>query len=207
MIAILEASTYNQIVRKLSRLKKGHIFFPIDFLDSGSPEAVRQSLARLEKKAYLKRLSRGIYFVPIVDPLLGILYPSTEEIAKAIAQRDKVRIMPTGIYALNRLGLSTQVPLKIIYLTDGSPKRIQAGKLTIRFKTTSAKNLSLKGEISSLVILALRELGRQGVTKEMLSRIGTLLKRENPEILEHDRRLAPGWIRELLSPFVLSNRV
>ena len=198
MVADSKANTYNQIVRKLSALEKGRIFFPIDFIDDGSSEAVRQSLVRLEKESYLKRLARGIYFVPKVDPLLGILYPSSEEIAKAIAQRDKARIMPAGIYALNRLGLSTQVPLKITYLTDGSPRKIQTGKLTITFKTTSAKNLSLRGEISSLVIQALRELGPQGVTREILSRIGTLLAKESPEILEHDRRLAPGWIRKLL---------
>lgn len=126
-------------------------------------------LSRLVKDGVLKRLAHGIYFHPQKDPVLGTIYPSIDDIAQTIARINKVRIMPTGLNALNRLGLSSQVPIKLIYLTDSKPKTIKAGKRTIAFKTTAPKKLSTKGKVTSLVIQALEELGKNGVTNEFIN--------------------------------------
>jgi hypothetical protein len=147
-------------------------------------------------------MAHGIYLYPKVDKELGILYPSTEDIAKAIARRDKARIVPTGIHALNKLGLSTQVPLKVVYLTDGAARSIKVGKRTITFKKTTPKNLMTKGEISSLVIQALKTIGRSKVDEKTLRKIRSILKNESQEQIIHDARLSPAWINKILTQAV-----
>src|SRR5690554_2410928 len=102
-----------KIAELLQKMPKGNILFVDNFLNLGNPENIKKALYRLtNEKKILIRLAHGIYLYPKIDEELGILYPSTEEIAEAIAKRNKARIIPTGIYALNRLGLSTQVPMK-----------------------------------------------------------------------------------------------
>ncbi|MEE4259906.1 MAG: DUF6088 family protein [Bacteroidales bacterium] len=186
------------ILDKIKAYERGMIFFPEDFDDLGSAEAIRQTLHRLHKKGYLVRLAHGIYLYPNHDKELGILYPSAEEVAKAIARRDHARIVPTGIHALNKLGLSSQVPMNIIYLTDGAPRKVQIGKRSIKFKKTTPRNLMAKGEISSLVIQALRAIGKDNLTKEQRARIHELLQKEKPENITHDAKLAPAWIAKIM---------
>ncbi|GHV68860.1 hypothetical protein FACS1894199_16750 [Bacteroidia bacterium] len=121
------------------------MFFADDFMTFGTNVAVRHTLSRLCKNELLVRLSAGIYLYPKIDEQIGVLYPSIEAIAKAIAKREKSRLIPTGVYALNALGLSTQVPMKVVYLTDGAPRVVKVGKkATINFKKTAAKNHDLK---------------------------------------------------------------
>ena len=187
------------IAKALQKTPKGTILFVDSFLNLGNSENIKKALYRLtNEKKTLIRLAHGIYLYPKIDVELGILYPSTEEIAEAIAKRDKARIIPTGIYALNRLGLSTQVPMKIVYLTDGSARNIKIGKRTISFKRTTPKNLMTKGEISTLVIQALKEIGKENVTDEILKQLKTVLEKEKQENISHDSNLAPAWINTIL---------
>jgi len=188
----------NKVFEKISNHSRGKIFFSENFSNIGSLDSINRALARLEKKEILVRLAQGIYLYPKKDKDLGILYPSIEEIAKAIAKRDKARIIPTGVQALNKLGLSTQVPLKAVYLTDGAPRSIRVGKRTIVFKKTTPKNLSAKGEISKLVIQALRQIGKENVTNEQLAKIFSILQKEKPENITHDARVATVWISKIL---------
>jgi len=187
-----------QIYTKISRFKRGKIVFPEDFMLTDSQVAIRQALHRLVKKEILIRLAPGIFLYPRLDKEIGILYPSTEEIANAIAKRDKARIIPTGIQAMNSLGLSTQVPMKIVYLTDGAPRTIKLGKRSIKFKKTTPKNLMAKSRVCELVIQALRIIGRNNVTQDQLNRINDVLANESREALIHDSRLAPDWIGKLM---------
>ena len=191
-------STEEQILKKINNHTRGKIFFPDDFLKLGSSEAVRQALVRLKDNGELVRLAHGIYLYPKRDPQLGVLNPSIEKIAEAIAKRDKAKIIPTGTLAMNKLGLSTQVPLNAVYLTDGSPRSIQVGNRKIKFKRTVPKNLKAKGEISSLVIQALKEIGKGNVSEQQIEKITEILKKEKPEHLKHDIKLAPVWIREIM---------
>lgn len=191
-------STEEQILKKIKVHKRGKIFFPEYFSRFGSSEAVRQALLRLENNGYLVRLGHGIYLYPKKDPQLGVLYPSIDEIAHAIARRDKAKIIQTGTLAMNKLGLSTQVPMNAVYLTDGSPRSIQVRNREIKFKRTVPKNLSAKGEISGLVIQALREIGNGKATDRQLSKIKELLQKEKPGNVRHDARLAPVWIRKIM---------
>ena len=112
------------------------------------------------KKEEISRVSRGIYARLKTHDIFGEIQPSTDDIAKAIAKRDKARIIPTGVLALNALGLSTQVPMKAVYLTDGSARTLTIGKRTIKFKKSSPRNFRAIGKISSLVIQALKEIDK-----------------------------------------------
>ena len=189
----------NKIAEVLKSFPKGSVLFVDDFLDYGNPESVKKSLLRLKEKKILVRLAHGIYLYPKVDTELGILFPSTEEIAKAIARRDRARIVPTGVQALNKLGLSTQVPMKVVYLTDGAARSIKVGKRTITLKKTSPKNLLAQGEISSLVIQALKTIGQTKVDNETIKKIQNILRNEKTENILNDAKLAPAWINKLLT--------
>ena len=155
-------------------------------------------MLRLKEKEILVRLAHGIYLYPKIDKEFGVLFPSTEDIAKAIARRDKARIILTGVQALNKLGLSSQVPMKVVYLTDGAARIIKVGKRTITFKKTSPKNLLAKGEISGLVIQALKTIGQSKVDNGIILKIQMLLKKEKSENIINDAKLAPAWINKLL---------
>lgn len=134
-----------KIENTIKAKKKGTLLFPDDFTHLGSSDAIRKSLQRIEEKGKITRVAQGIYVRPKISEYIGTLMPSAEEIATAIAKRDKIRTVPTGVYALNALGLSTQMPMKIVLFTDGSPREIKVGKRTIKFKKTTPKSLLAKG--------------------------------------------------------------
>ena len=193
-------STEDKIEKKIKRLKQGAIVFTEDFQEYGSPGAVKVALHRINKKGILVSLAIGIYAKPKFSKLLNKeVLPGAEEIAKAIAKRDKAKIIPTGVFALNALGLSTQLPLKLVYLTDGSPRKIKIGNQTIYFKKTTPKNLALKGNISKLVVQALKEIGKNIATTQELKKIQNLLLKEDKQDLKHDIAIAPQWIAELMA--------
>jgi len=191
-------SIEDKIVAQIEALPKGELLLPIDFAELGSSEAVRLSLFRLEKEGVIIRVAQGIYVRPNESSLIGKLTPSAEKVAEAIAKRDRIRTLPTGSYALNALGLSTQVPMNIVLLTDGSPRVIKVGKRTIKFKKTTPKNLLAKGKISRLVIQALKELGNGKVTDQEEQKIVGLLKKEDEKDLKHDISIAPVWIQKIM---------
>ena len=188
----------NRIAEALKTYPKGSVLFVDDFIDYGNSESVKKALLRLKEKEILVRLAHGIYMYPKVDKELGVLFPSTEEIAKAIARRDKARILPTGVQALNKLGLSTQVPMKVVYLTDGAARTVKIGKRLITFKKTSPKNLLVKGEISGLAIQALKTIGQNRADGKTIEKFQAILKNEKKENIIHDAKLSPVWVNKIL---------
>lgn len=186
------------VLNKIKSKKRGTIFFVENLLFAGNAKAVNKALERLVDKGEIKRVATGMYTRPQKSKLLGYITPSVEEIAAAISKRDKARIVPTGSYALNALGLSTQVPLKAVYLTDGAARTVKVGKRTIQFKKTTPKNLIAKGSISKLVIQALKAIGKDKVNSDEERRIIELLRKEKSGHLEHDILLAPEWIRKIM---------
>jgi hypothetical protein len=186
------------VLKRIKTLAKGELMMPTDFSDLGSSEAVRVSLFRLEKQGVISRVAQGIYVRPKESKLLGKLLPTAEEVAEAIAKRDRIRTVPTGSYALNALGLSTQVPMNIVLLTDGSPREIRVGKRKIKFKKTTPKNLLARGKTSRLVIQALKETGNGRLNETEEKKIINLLRYESEKDLRHDIALAPVWIQKIM---------
>jgi hypothetical protein len=192
-------STDNLIENHVKKAKNGSILFPEVFSAYGSTGAINISLHRMVKRGLLLRVAHGVYAKPKTSKLIGDIKPSLDDIAKAIANRDKVRIIPTGSFALYALGLSTQIPLNVVYLTDGSPRSIKVGNGKIKFKKTSPKILSAKSPRCVLVIQALKEIGNDHVTADEETKIIAILKEEDRTKLKHDIALAPRWVGEIMA--------
>jgi predicted transcriptional regulator of viral defense system len=182
-----------------TKVNKGEVFFISDFTELGNYEAVRKSLQRLTKEDSIKRIAKGIYFLPKKQERLGIIYPHAEQIAKAIAKRDKARIIATGSTALNLLGLSTQIPLKVVFLTDGSARKIEVGKQTIEFKKTNPKNLSIEHRLTNLVIQGLKAVGEKNMTQDQIHKIQTIIDQSDERELVYQKlKNAPVWIQKII---------
>ena len=201
----MSQSIENKVLEHLKYRQRGKIYFTNDFATLGTSESIRKSLSNLVKKNILIRLTQGIYLYPKIDKDLGVLYPSVDDVCRAIAKRDKARIEPTGVFALHSLGLSTQIPVNVVYLTDGIPRKIKYGNRTIKFKKTAPKNLAMKGKVSSLVIAALKQIGKENVSQEVELQLTKALKKESVENVKHDAQLAPVWISKLI--FQLVNNI
>lgn len=197
----MKDSTNHIIEQKISRFKPGQIFSPSDFKELGSSTAIRKALSRLVEQGHVERMGQGIYVIPKNDKVFGKVLPSMEQLAEALAKKDHVKIKPSGQYALNKVGLSTQVPMRLVFLTSGNSKRIQIGKNAIIFKSSTAKKLSMKGDITSLLFLGLEELHLQKLSQTQMDRILELIKQEKPENLKYNLRLAPSKV----SDFVVKN--
>lgn len=189
----------NKIEAVIKQTEKGKLVFISDFSEFGNYDTVRKSLQRLVSKGLITRISKGIYYIPKKDKILGVLYPTAEEIGKAIAKRDKARIIPTGAYAQHLLGLSTQIPMNVVYLTDGSARKIKIGNQTIVFKKTSPKNLSFESQLSSLLIQALKSKKEINLTETDKRRLKEIISKSNElEKIKKDIRIAPVWIRKIV---------
>jgi len=197
----MNESISSQIENKIKRSKPGQIILPSDFKDLGTSTAIRKTLSRLVDQKVLVRMGQGVYVIPIHDKLFGEVLPSMEEIAASLAEKEHVKIMPTGQYALNKIGLSNQVPMKMVFLTNGTKKNITIGKSSIVFQPTTTKKLAMMGSISSLLFLGLEELDLNRLTESELEKIIDLLKKEDQNNLKHDLKLAPARI----SDFVIKN--
>jgi hypothetical protein len=190
-------SIEKRVVAAIHRRGRGAVFVPADFFELGSRGAVDITLHRLARKGIIRRLARGVYDLPNRHPTLGLLSPSAEAVAKALAGRDRIRIQPAGAYAANALGLSEQVPAKAVFLTDGPTRTVRIGRTTIQLRRTTARNMAASGRLSGLLIQALRELGEEHVTlerREHLKRTIPLKKRR--ELLK-DLSLAPAWMHPI----------
>jgi len=197
-------SVENKIEENIKRQRRGNLLFARDFALLGSSEAVFKALQRLQKSGFIMRVAHGIYYYPKINRNKYIkskyLSPSIDEIAYGIAKRDKIRIVPTGVYSLNALGLSTQVPANAVFITDGAPRRITVGKgKGILFKHTSeARSLAYKSKLLMLIVSALREIGEGKVTPEQLEIIKSHFSHITKQDFEMDIQLIPLWIRKIL---------
>jgi len=196
----------DKVFVKIKKAGRGSLFFTEDFLPYGSAKAVSKVLERLVKDKAITRVARGIYARLENDPMLGPVRPGTEAIAEAIRRRDKARIMPTGVTALNALGLSTQVPMNVVYLTDGAARKITVGRRKIVFKKTTPKNLSAIGKISGMAIQAMKEIGKDKMSENEIAIILSHLVKEEPYRLEQDIKLAPEWIRIIMRKALNKNK-
>src|SRR5580698_7824194 len=188
----LTQSIDSRILATIRGRGRGSVFVPADFLDLGSREAIDIALHRLARKGTVRRLARGLYDFPKQHPVLGLLSPSAQVVARALAGRDRTRLQPAGAYAANALGLSEQVPAKAVFLTDGPSRTVKIGSTTIQLRQTTARNMAAAGRLSGLLIQALRELGKEHITPERREHLKRTLPAENRRELIKDLKLAPA---------------
>lgn len=173
---------------------------PKDFLDLGSREAVDQALSRLVKAGRLRRIGTGLYDTPRNSKVLKQSAPVDMDAAiAAIARRDALRILPDGLAAANQLGLTTSVPAKVWFVTDGASRTIKIDGRTVRFRHASPSVMRWAGKSSAPVAQALRWLGPGAATD---TRVVSILRRRLPDDVKRDLyrniRDLPGWALPLV---------
>ena len=193
------------ILKAIRRGRRGSVFVPADFLHLGSREAVDVGLHRLVKRGVIRRLARGLYDHPQKHPVLGLLWPSVETVAQALAGRDRTRLQPAGALAANVLGLTDQVPAKVVFLTDGPSRTVKVGPMSIQLRRTTPRAMSAAGRLSGLLIQALRELGETHVTPERVSHLRRTIPLEKRRELLRDIAVAPAWMRPIFKELAESS--
>jgi hypothetical protein len=190
-------SVENSVARSIRRRGRGAVFVPADFLEFGSRQSVDVALHSLTRAGKIRRLARGLYDVPKKHPVLGTLLPPADAVARAIAGRDHTRIQPVGAYAANILGLTEQVPAKVMFLTDGPSRTVSIGPMTIQLRHTTPRNMMTAGRLSGLLIQAFRELGQQHISQERIAFLRKTIPSQKRRSILKDINLAPAWMRPL----------
>jgi Family of unknown function (DUF6088) len=183
----------------IRRKNRGKIFISKDFIDIGSREAVDQALSRLAREGTIRRVGRGLYYLPRMNEALGIdLAPDTDEVAQALARQTGSRVVPTGAVAANQLGLSTQVPARPVYLTDGRTRTVPVGNTVFVLRHAPPKELPLGSPVSAMVFQALRYLGKEAIKEETVSRLRRKLTARQRKKLLEDAQYTTEWITEVV---------
>jgi len=188
---------HGKILDRITQAGPGRVFTPKDFLDLASRDVTDKSLSRLVRSGTLQRLGRGLYYSPQRNAAIGLdIPPDLDEIADAVGRQTGSRVAPSGAVAANRLGLSTQVPAKPVYLTDGRTRQVRVGKYTIQIKHVPPKDLPTGSRTSALVFQALRFLGKDAVTDQVVKIIRSALTPDDRRQLLDDAKYATDWICE-----------
>ncbi len=192
-------SLRNQILARVRGKGRGCVFSSKDFLDLGNRNPVDKALSRLFAQGIIRRVTTGIYDFPREDEELGgRLSPNIQQVAQTIARKNGVSIQPSGALAANLLGLSTQVPAKIVYLTNGKSRTVEINNRTLIFKRVKPREMRPGNEISILVTQALRFLGKGRIEKNIIDHLRRQLSDADRKKLLKDARYMEDWIWELI---------
>ncbi len=183
-----------RILRRVRGHGRGHVFTAADFLDLAGRNSVDQALVRLARRGKIRRIDRGVYDLPKVHPKAGVLWPSADTVARAIARQTDSQIKVAGPHAANILGLTTQVPARPTYLTDGRSRTVQVGRLRVALRHANRQDMLLADSKAGLAIVALRYLGRAAATPDVLDQLSSTLGDDDKARLLGVRRKIGGWL-------------
>ena len=182
---------------RIGRFRRGEPFTSRELLALGSRASVDQTLSRLVRQGVISRVSRGIYVKPKKSAILGEMPVPAARIAEAVARAEGTKLQVSGAEAANLLGVSTQTPVRKLYLTNGPSRKIRVGKQEIELRRASPAAMAGAGTEAGLVISAFRYLGKELLTEEMLEKVGAKLPlRVRKQLSAYETRV-PGW---MLSP-------
>ena len=188
-------------MRSIDDSKPHSIFFISDYADLGSAETIRKILHEATIAGILEKAGHGIYIKP-KDSRFGKVPIPLENIAREIADRDKCEILPTGSSAANLIGLSTQVPMNLSYITTGSTRTIKIGERKISFRHASPKNFAAKGRTMPLLIQGIKEIGEENISGADYEAISRFIKKQQDPYLNEDLSLAPVWIQKIIKKLI-----
>lgn len=187
----------NSLSYKLDMLPVGELVFLSDYPDYDVAYACRVLTRKCREGSFMK-LAKGIYYKPEMTKF-GPLLPSADKVVRAVARRDNAKILPSGNAVLNQLGLSDQVPMRLVYLTSGSERDLVIGGTKIKLKRSVPKTFEFQGELMAMLAQALKALGKNGLTGEQKCVVGRLLREHTSRgTYEHDLRLMPAWMQKEL---------
>ena len=189
----------SQIEDRIRNSPKGTIYVTSDFTDLASSDAANKALLRLEKAGIIRRILFGVYEYPEYNEFLGeYVEPSPDMVAHALARKFGWTIVPCGDTALNMLGLSTQVPAGWLYVSDGTYKEYTYGNTVIRFKRTTNKEISKISYKTALVIQALKALGKETITDEIINQIASVTTGKEKTAMFAEAKYATSWIYDVI---------
>jgi hypothetical protein len=190
------------ILKSVRATKSASTFSAKHFLRLGNPPAIRKALERLTKRGALRRIRRGFYDRPRPHPLLGQTAPVPMDLVRGVMKDSGAQWQVSGAYAANLLHLSDQVPAKIVILTDGVPRKIPLGKLTLDFRRAAPRHLLGAGKPVGLVIQAIRHLGQNGMTPTVIARLRRQLDpATKADLLDLAPKLA-AWMQPIVKQIV-----
>lgn len=197
-----KANIKSTILSRIESSEDHSVFFIGDFLEIAPMETVRKVLLQARMLGLLSHVAQGIYVKPMHSRFGEVPIP-LESIAKAIAERDHVQIMPTGTTAANILGLSTQIPMTLSYQTTGSSRTVKVGKRAIKFQHAAPRNFAYKGKTIPLAVQAIREIGEKNMGDGERSKLHVYMsKAGDKDTYKGDVLLAPAWIQSILKPII-----
>ena len=189
----------NQIRGNIEKAENGSVFVTTDFTDITDKKTVNMGLIRLADEGLIKKILFGVYYKPEFSKLLGeAVAPSPNKVAHALARNFGWTIVPCGDTALNLLGLSTQVPSQWVYVSDGAYKEYTFDNTTIKFKRTTNKEISKVSYKTALTIQALKALGKENITEQVILRLKKILTDEEKEKMLAESKSATSWVLELI---------
>ena len=197
------ANVEEQILHIIQQAGRGWCFTPKHFIELGTSESVRKALSSLTQKHLIKRLAFGIYEYPRRHTKLGELPPNIDNVITAITEKDKVNYLPSGAYAANLLGISEQVPAKIVVLTAGTTKKITIGNTEILFKRTTPKNMLAAGTITGIIMQAFKFIGENNISHEVVTKVKRKLSKDDLIQLNNDLHLLPSWMIKIIKKNIL----
>ncbi len=183
----------NKVLSRIRRNGRGWVFSAKDFLDLGSRAAVDQALSRLSRVGSVRRLRRGLYDFPRQSRRLGVLLPASDAVARAIAVKTNSKIQPSGALAANLLGVSTQVPARPVFLTDGPSKKVKIGSRTFVLRHRDPRYLKVDGA-AGLALRTIKYLGKNGVDDGVIQKLRSTLSRQDRAKLQQSVIHFPSWM-------------
>jgi len=191
--------TESKIQKMILAKGKGFVFTTRYFSSKADDvSVVTSALSRLVQKKVIRRLAHGLYDLPEIHPKLGVIMPTVDQVIEAIKASDAIEVQPTGAYAANLLGLSTQIPMKIELYTNGPSKVIQFGKQEIFLKPTTPKNMTGAGTKAGLILHALKQIGKENVREDMIAHIKKQIEPQDIKPIERQTQYAPAWIAKIM---------
>ena len=197
MNTAIRGNIKSTVLEKIVESQPHSVFFIADYTDLGAAETIRKILFEATLRGILEKAAHGIYVKPKVSRFGKVPIP-LEKLAKEIADRDKCRILPTGSTAANLIGLSTQVPMNLSYITTGSTRTVEIGNRKIFFRHASPKKFAAKGTAMPLLIQGLREISEENIAGAEFEAIRRFIEKQQDPYLQEDLRLAPIWIQRII---------
>lgn len=194
----LKLSIKDRVKKKIEEQGRGYCFNTLHLLDIGPEASIHKALSELVKEKMIRRLSQGVYDYPKVHEVLGMIPPDLKQVAKVIAEKNGLQIQPAGAYAANLVGLSTQVPGRVVFLTAGYSKKVKIGNQVIVFKKAAPKVMAAAGTREGILIQALKNIGEDHMDQLARSIIKNYLRDLRESEIKENLKFAPQWIRKLV---------
>lgn len=182
------------IIKRIRAKQRGWVFTPRDFLDIGSRASINKALSRLAKKGLIRRLDRGLFEYPKQHPVLGILAPNSDSIAQAITAKTGDKAYPSGAMAANMLGLSSQVPTKTSYLTNGKSRTKIFSDRIIDVKHARVPIIDTLPLKINMTLQALSYLGKSGTDNQTIAQCASILNDQEIKDLSMAIPHIPSWM-------------